>query len=1414
MKKIIAALFSTVLLAAAVAAQQAADSIYTKKGTFPETVLQLRANYAEWLEKARKQDNGLRFGDWFGSQTIDRERENALNYADPTKNPINTKDILGREPLWKKLDIKDGELFAMHVLNKRLRWEADYFVAREIQSDSARDFVFTFGSEVPASVWINGVEIAKTKGAADGARIFKCRLQKGKNMLVFKMGLIAIFSNEEFYFVPYASPVVDAAKKLSADFPVHADILRSISQFGARSPYYARIPSSLLVDELISSSDITRSFADTFKACIEHSLFSAGKFQREYAKIKDDSSAAATAAKIELLDTMIRAMSVERALGYSVENVRAAMQDIKKTYPEYDKDGALFAELKKWEAQIPQLKKELFDATLKPNVGKMKAAEQFKNFASKALLANPLLKKYPKWVFIKRDNNSRRMGLPNNWQGNSVLATRGGSNSKRDRKVCDTFKDELYTLDIAKPDSAKLLFKPSKNNIIADLDVSFDGKKILFSTFDEHMHFRMDELDTVSGKTKTLTPTMHRDIDYYDGVYLPDGDIVFCSTACWVGVPCVAGVDYVANLYKMNPNAGDEKAVDDSIRQLTFEQDADWMPVLMENGRIMYTRWEYVDNSHYFSRILMHMNPDGTAQSSLYGSTSYWPNSLFYARQIPNDPNKFVGIVSGHHGIARSGELHMFDISKGTKEESGRVHQYPSYGREYVAETKDQLVKGKTPQIIHPYPLSENYIVASARYPSLVGTSNFGLFLIDKFDNMTPLQFFKDAAAFEPMPLQARQKPAEIADKTNPDVDFGYVFLNDIYQGEGLKDVPRGTVKELRILEYVYAYRDMGAHDIIGNEGSWDIKRIYGTVPVLEDGSAMFKVPANRPLALQPLDKDGKALALMRTWFTVMPGEVQSCVGCHEGQGMSPTSKPALASRAKPSEIKPFVAGVRGYSFERDVQPILDKYCVGCHDGSDANRPNFKRGVKGYAHFPHSYLELAKYVRRSGPECNQNMLAPLEFNADTSELIQLLKKGHKGVKLDDTSMRALITWMDFNVPCFGSWYEIKKDIPHQGDKMRAKYLAKYANRHDDLNAIVYDGGKQQFQMPAAAQKHTQSAPKADGFPFDADKAKAMRENSKSDSASFFSRLFGGGSLPSEIVADVDGAKIRFVLVPAGSYVMGSNGGFFDEGPATLAKIEKPFYMSQFEITNAQFAKFDPAHNSGYHDRQWKDHVNRGYPANLPNQPVVRVNWNRANDYCAWLSEKLGVKVSLPTEKQWEWAARAGTDGDFWFGDKNTNYGACENLADCTIKNFAVYGIDPQPLVDESPLNTYTPFDAFANDGQLVGCDVGMFKPNAFGLYDMLGNVAEWTADDFTETLGGKVVPDKKTVRGGSWRDRAKRSRVSIRRDYHPWQKVYNVGMRLVIDDAEAAAKLMQKAEPLPAPAARDINPPVDTVPHD
>lgn len=402
--------------------------------------------------------------------------------------------------------------------------------------------------------------------------------------------------------------------------------------------------------------------------------------------------------------------------------------------------------------------------------------------------------------------------------------------------------------------------------------------------------------------------------------------------------------------------------------------------------------------------------------------------------------------MSGHHGTARKGELHLFDVSKGTIEDGGRVHKFPSYGRVYKAEIKDRLVDGKYPHLIHPYPLSEKYVVASVFNH---GDRPQGIYLVDAFDNMTLLQ--ADAGRgylFEPVPVEPRKLPPEIMDKTDRDIDYGYVFLNDIYQGPGLKGVPRGTVKALRIFEYFYCYRDIGSHDIIGNEASWDVKRIHGTVPVeprrLGDVQGACEQADSHTAARRRGQGAGADAQLVYGHARRNP----KLRGRHEGQGMTPSTAPAMAARKRPSEIKQFIAPVRGYSFVRDVQPVLDQYCAGCHNPK-ANKdiPNFSReNPKIWKHFPESYLNLSKYVRRSGPESNQHLLSPLEFHVDTSELTQMLKKGHKGVKLDPQSMKILITWMDLNVPCVGTWKEIYPEVKYDGYERRKFFLSKYANR--------------------------------------------------------------------------------------------------------------------------------------------------------------------------------------------------------------------------------------------------------------------------------------------------------------------------------------------------------------------------------
>lgn len=229
-------------------------------------------------------------------------------------------------------------------------------------------------------------------------------------------------------------------------------------------------------------------------------------------------------------------------------------------------------------------------------------------------------------------------------------------------------------------------------------------------------------------------------------------------------------------------------------------------------------------------------------------------------------------------------------------------------------------------------------------------------------------------------------------------------------------------------------------------------------------------------------------------------------------------------------------------------------------------------------------------------------------------------------------------------------------------------------------------------------------------------------------------------------------------------------------------------MGELEVTNQQFNVIFPGHDSRFVDQQWKDHVVQGYPANKPEQPVIRVSYNDAMDYCKKLSEKTGLNITLPTEAQWEWACRAGSDQDFWYGDMNADFGKKDNLADVTTLLLAVSGIDPQPMPKTSywyKYYTYLPKEEGVDDGNLVQVGGKQYEANPFGLYCMHGNVAEWTRSDYLPypyNEKSKEVSEYKVVRGGSYIERPKFSTAYTRKGYYPHQRVFNVGFRVIIED--------------------------------
>ncbi len=962
-----------------------------------------------------------------------------------------------------------------------------------------------------------------------------------------------------------------------------------------------------------------------------------------------------------------------------------------------------------------------------------------------ALLANPLLD-FDRLLLVRRGPRSPRLGLPMNWEGNASLPRTG-------------FDDEIAVLSPVRPDGKlSTLYRPPGSRFTGDLDLHWDADRLLFSMPGANGRWQVHEIRTDGTGLREIPLIDAPDVDNYDACYLPGGGLLFSSTAPFIGVPCVGGAAPVANLYRRDG--------DGPVRRLTFEQDHDWCPTVLEDGRILYLRWEYADLPHFASRILFQMNPDGSGQSEFYGSGSYWPNSVFYARPVPGHPSRFLGVVSGHHDVPRMGELVLFDVSLGRREAEGAVQRIPGRDRKVVPVVRDALVKDSWPKFLHPWPLSDKYVIVSAQPAP---GSPWGIYLADVFDNLVLLHETPDAALLEPVPLRRRQRPPVVPDRVRPERKDALVHISDLYTGEGLRGVPRGTVKALRLFTYEFAYHGMGGQvHRVGLDGPWDIKRVLGTVPVEEDGSACFRVPANTPISLQPLDADGKALQLMRSWMTAMPGEVVSCVGCHEGRGAAPPARAPRASLAAPSDIRPWYGPPRGFSFRRELQPVLDRHCVRCHagtaavdlrDGPDVQPGGGKLAYDRHAHFPPSYLALRSFVRTPTIESDLHVLMPAEVHADTTRLVQLLRKGHHGVELDPEGWDRLVTWIDLNTPAHGSWEEITDPARVAAVRARRRAMDRaYAALDDAPEASVGDPYAPACR-PATPPPPAAPRPAVAGWPFGEDEAR---------------RLQAAAAPPSRLLDLGAGVRLELRRIPPGAFVLGDE----EDGPPRAARIDRAFWMGTVEVSNAQFARFDPSHDSRLETGDFLQfsEQERGYPVNGSAQPVCRVSWERATAFCRWLSERTGERAALPTEEQWEYACRAGSDRPLSFGGTDADFSRFANLADRSLRRVDTFGWG----LPSGAVPPWRPAVEAVDDGHRVSAPVGSFAPNAWGLHDLHGNVAEWTRTPDART------PGRRLACGGSWYDRPRHARAAARQSYPAWQGVYDVGFRIVIEDEGTA----------------------------
>jgi len=1339
-------LAAVVAIAATGVAQADAPSYYAKKDTWQATLRASReALLRDEAEQAGPKDEGsgqgLSLSPWYlaGPFALEGGRKKSFDHAFPPEKGVDLAKPMGKYRWEARPKFADGL-----VHNLRAGSNSSTYLYRTITANAARKVTGYFGSDDGMKAWLNGKEIIShdvPRGPSPNQEKAKLALVKGENALLLK-----IHNNgggHGFYF--------------------------SLSRRAKKTDPKAERRSALwgLVQKDFSGGDDRRQmgweradgiWAADWKPGDVKDL--AGRYVRAISipRLRDEAKAKAKAVAkpadlAALRQVYYQAEALEETLArgqtLNLEAVRLAIQDLIDTF------GAAYPKGAAYLARLDALQKRLIEAQEGKNGGDAKegllaATQDLLALRREALLANPLLD-FDRLIFVRRHESARKLGLPQNWQGNTAVSKNG-------------YDNEIAVLRIDDPTGpTETLYRPEKDGFVGDMELHWNADRLLFSMPNpDSGTWQVWEIGVDGKNLRQVTSGQEQDIDNYDGCYLPDGRIIYCSTVGYQGVPCVGGGNKVGNLCIAKTDGT-------GIRRLTFDQDHSWCPTVLHTGRVMYTRWEYSDTPHYFSRLLFEMNPDGTSQFELYGSNSYWPNSIFYARPVPGDPTKVAAIISGHHGVPRMGELLILDPAKGKHEADGVVQRIPGYGEKVEPIIQDGLVNGSWPKFLHPWPLSEKYLLVACQMDN---KSPWALYLVDIFDNMVLLRSEPGYALFEPVPVRKRPTPPVIPDRVDPKRKDAVVYMANVYRGKGLEGVPKGTVKALRVFTNHYGYRGMGGHKNIGIDGPWDVKRILGTVPVHEDGSAMFRVPANRPIVLEPLDADGNALQIMRSWYTAMPGEVASCVGCHERQAERPPPRDTMATRLPPSEITPWYGPARGFSFKREVQPVLDKHCVSCHNGAKRadgkTPPDFRRkdqrpDYKG--RWTPAYEALHRYVRRPGPESDYHLMPPLEYHPDTSELVQRLKKGHGGVQLGEEDWDRLLTWIDLNVPCHGTWSEYRS-IRGEGRERRAELFKQYAGIDLDPEVVPPEAEPKPVQPIAPKPK---TGPKVRqvqcaGWPFDA--AEARKRQGEADAAR-------------QTLEVADGVTLGLVRIPAGEFVMGDPDGWADEWPPHRVRIEKPFWMAACETTNAQYAAFDAMHDSRYISWYNKDQNRRGEPANGPEQPVIRVTWEDAMAFCRWLSEKTGRQFTLPTEAQWEYACRAGTSTPMWYGGCDADFSKVANMADSRILSLCRR---------DSP--KWIPCAADVNDGDTVTANVDKHEPNPWGLRGMHGNVCEWTRSLYKpypyragDGRDDAQADGMRVVRGGSFYDRPKRGRSAFRWRYRRWQKVYNVGFRVItLDD--------------------------------
>ena len=543
-------------------------------------------------------------------------------------------------------------------------------------------------------------------------------------------------------------------------------------------------------------------------------------------------------------------------------------------------------------------------------------------------------------------------------------------------------------------------------------------------------------------------------VEDFDPCYLPDGGLAFISTRSQQFGRCHGG-RYVPSyiLYRADADGS-------NIRQLSFNEAHEWNPSVLPDGRIIYTRWDYINRHDTVYQSLWVMRPDGTATGHFYGNNSRSPCMIAEAKAIPGSA-KVVATGTDHHGYT-AGTILVIDPRKGDDEGPPLLCVTPEFPspegnlpRDAINAAQplpDDIPRPIASRVLMraatPFPITEDLFLVA--YPH---ETQYAIYLVDTLGGRELIYYDPAISCFDPIPVRPTPTPAALPSfvahtRYKP---TGQFYVQDVYRST--QPLERGSIKRLRVNEIIS--QPASSKPVLSAVENEILKRVVGTVPVNGDGSVAFEAPASTPLQFQLLDANGMAVMTMRSLVYLQPGEQVSCVGCHEprydapaltgGTGFQPVRHGQDARATAWSSLRfhrlepsPGPQGVEALSFARTVQPVLDRYCISCH-GLDKTEGNVNLlgtfadqeagDRKRTGPFTASYASLTRgnLVRLAHRNSESVPSKPKDYFAHAGKLARMLLDGHRDkegkprVALDRNSFQRIIVWLDLNCQFYGDY---------------------------------------------------------------------------------------------------------------------------------------------------------------------------------------------------------------------------------------------------------------------------------------------------------------------------------------------------------------------------------------------------------